>query len=151
MAKIAALIVLLVSLVSTGCQGPPPEITIENANVQFSRTMKNEANVFLKIINKGGEDKLLGAQVSIAGATTEILQTQGMMTKIIVKELIIPAHETLELNKWGSNIVIQNLPADLGPGAKFTLTLVFEKSGRMPVPLTFTMARPRPGQPTMFH
>lgn len=145
-----ALIGLLVSLVIGGCQGPPPQISIEKAHIRFSKTMKNEANVFLKIVNAGGEDRLLGTQVSLPGASTEIQQVQGgIMTMIIVKELPIPAHQTTELKQWDSYIVIKGLPPDIGNGYRLSLTLDFEKSGKIVVPLTFTMTRPHPAKQTV--
>jgi len=66
---------------------------------------------------------------------------------VIARQLVIPAHRTVELNKWGSFLVIKGLPPDKCDGHRLTLTLDFEKSGKVTVPLTCSpMARPHPAK-----
>jgi copper(I)-binding protein len=135
------LVVIPALLAFSGCQRTPPKITIEDARVEFSQAMKDEASIFLKIVNIGGPDKLLGAQVDIPGATADIHEMSGMMMTI-VKEFDIPANSTTDFRNGASHIMITDLPAEVEKGDRFTLTLKFEKSGEISVPLTFTTSRP---------
>jgi len=137
-----------VILAFSGCQATPPKITVEDARVEFSQAMKDEASIYLKIVNIGGPDKLLGAQVNIPGATADIHEMSGMMMTI-VKEFDIPANSTTDFRNGASHIMLTDLPADLGEGDRFTLTLKFQKSGELSVPLTFTTSRPQPKMESM--
>jgi copper(I)-binding protein len=137
------LITLLVSLLAAGCQKPPPKISIRDAQVEFSNAMKDEASIFLKIDNAGGPDKLTGASVTIPGAKAMIHKMSGMMMTI-AKEFDIPANSHIDFRSGASHIMIMSLPDDVDEGYKFTLTLTFEKSGNLSVPVTFKMPRPQP-------
>jgi copper(I)-binding protein len=147
-AMIWILVAIPVFLAFSGCQRTPPKITIEDARVEFSQAMKDEASVFLKIVNIGGPDKLLGAEVSIPGATADIHEMSGMMMTI-VKEFDIPANSTTDFRNGASHIMITDLPADFGKGDRFTLTLKFERSGELSIPLTFATSRPQPKTESM--
>ncbi|MEJ2032533.1 MAG: copper chaperone PCu(A)C [Deltaproteobacteria bacterium] len=139
---------LLVSLAFLGCQSAPPKITIQDAHVEFSKAMKDEAAVFLKIVNKGGADKLVGVKVSIPGAMAHIHKMSGTMMTI-VKEFDIPANSDINFRSGASHIMIMNLPDDVSEGTSFTLTMNFEKSGAISVPLTFNTPRPKPAMSSM--
>jgi copper(I)-binding protein len=142
-AMTAVLTVILLSLAFSGCERVPPMITLQNARVEFSQAMKDEASIYLTITNEGGPDKLLGARVSIPGATADIHQMNGIVM-LIVKEFDIPAHSAIDFRAGTSHLMIMGVPADVGQGSKFTLTLKFEKSGEMSLPITFNSPRPQP-------
>ena len=143
MTMVWVLVALPVSLEFSGCQQMPPKISIQDARVEFSKAMKDEALVSLRIDNKGGADKLLGVTVSIPNATAEIHKMTGMVM-IIANEFDIPANSTIDFKSGSSHIMITGLPLHVEQGYKFTLTLKFEKSGSLSVPLTFTTPRPQP-------
>ena len=143
LAMVWVLIALAVSLEFSGCHRMPPKISIQDARVEFSKDMKDEASISLRIDNEGGPDKLLGAEVSIPNATADIHKMSGMMMTI-ANEFDIPANSTIDFKSGSSHIMITGLPVQAEQGYKFTLTLKFEKSGSLSVPLTFTTPRPQP-------
>jgi copper(I)-binding protein len=131
------LVVLLAA--TAGCQGGPPQITIESASAELSPALYGEGLVFLTIKNAGGRDTLLGAKVSIPGATASIHQMRGGLM-VISKRMSIPAQATVAFYPAESHIMIENMPRELKEGASFTLTLIFERSGEKQVPLTMKKA-----------
>jgi copper(I)-binding protein len=143
MAMVWVLVALPVSLEFSGCQRVPPKISIHDAKVEFSKAMKDEALISLRIDNKGGADKLLGAAVSIPDATADIHKMTGMVMTIAT-EFDIPANSTTDFRSGSSHIMITGLPIEVEEGYRFTLTLKFEKTGPLSIPLTFTTPRPQP-------
>ncbi len=142
LAKMAALAAIVFALAFAGCARKPPKITLHKARVEFSQGMMDEASIYLTIDNAGGPDKLLGARVSLPGATAAIHQMKGGgMT--MAKEFDIPANSSTEFKSGSSHIMIMGLPADVNQGTNFTLTLKFEKSGEISLPLTFNSPRPK--------
>ncbi len=143
---ITLLFIVLVS--GIGCKGERPKLTIENARAAFSEAMLDEAEVYLTIVNAGGKDKLIGAKVSIPGTETDIHEMRGNLM-VISRGLAIPPKSTVEFSFAGSHIMIMNLPKSVKVGYRFTLTLLFEKSGEIELPLEFTKPRPAAQKPMM--
>ena len=137
--------VLLCALVFTGAAlamgGRPgvPQIRIEDQYGMLSPTGQVGA-VFMKIENSGsGDDALLGAQANIPGSVAEIHDVKnGKMVK--GEKIDIPAGNTTELKPRGLHIMLFKMPKDTKEGTEFTLTLIFEKSGKKQVPVKFTKA-----------
>ncbi len=144
------LVTLLFSVLMSGmgCKGEPPKLTIENARASFSEAMLDEAEVYLTIVNAGGKDKLIGAKVSIPGTETEIHEMRGDLM-VISKGLSIPPKSTVEFSFAGSHIMVMNLPKNVKVGYRFTLTLLFEKTGEVQLPLEFTKPRSAAPEPAM--
>lgn len=137
------LLTLFLSLLFAGCQSVPPKISIQDARAEFSDTMKDQAEVYLKIDNEGGADKIIGAYVTIPGAKALIYE-QGGIVMTIAREFEIPANSHINFMSSTSHITIVPIPADMKQGDTFTLTLKFKRSKDIPVPVTFTT--PRPGR-----
>jgi len=138
---------ILGAAVCVGCKSEPPRLRIDNATVEFSEAMFDEATIFLTIRNDGGKDTLLSAKTSIPYASATIHEMRGdIMT--VSNGLVIPARGSLELTRKGPHIMITNMPKETTVGYHFTLTLNFKKSGEMQFPLVFVKPRMQPMTPT---
>lgn len=137
------LFTLFLSLLFVGCQSVPPKVSIRDARAEFSDTMKNQAEVYLKIDNEGGQDKIIGAYATIPGAKALIYE-QGGIVMTIAREFEIPANSHINFMSSASHITILPIPDDVKQGDTFTLTLKFKRSKDIAVPVTFTT--PRPGR-----
>ncbi len=127
----------------TGCNNEPPRLRIENARIEFSEAIRDEASVFLTIQNDGGRDTLIGTRTSIPGTLAEIHETRGAVM-VLSKSLSVPAKGKLDLASGSSHVMLMGIPADVNQGYHFTLTLVFKKSGEIQVPLVVTKPRELP-------
>jgi len=127
----------------TGCSNEPPRLRIENARVELSGSMRDEASIFLTIQNDGGKDTLIGAKTSIPGALADIHEMRGSVM-VLSKTLPVPAKGKLDLARGGSHVMLEGIPTRLNKGYHFTLTLVFKKSGEIQVPLVVTKTRDVP-------
>ncbi len=91
---------------------------------------------FLTVTNTGtAPDRLVGARS--AAARTEIhrsVEENGVMKMLPMEEGIeIPAGGTVTLAPGGLHVMFMGLSAPLTAGAKFPVTLVFEKAGEIEV------------------
>jgi copper(I)-binding protein len=123
-----------------GCHNEPPRLRVENARVEFSEAMRDEASVFLTIQNDGGKDTLIGARTSIPGTLADIHEMRGAVM-VLSKSLVVPANGKLDLASGSSHVMLMGIPTDMNQGYHFTLTLVFKKSGEIQVPLVVTKPR----------
>jgi copper(I)-binding protein len=130
-------------LVFTGCESGPPKVSIEGARAEMSPAMRDEGMVYLKIMNAGGSDMLTGIKPGIPGANADLHEMKGTVM-VVTKALRIPAKSTVELKPMGSHIMIVNMPKEVKEGYRFTLTLLFKRSGEMQVPLEFMKAQEQP-------
>jgi copper(I)-binding protein len=147
---VSKIIVRLVSLIMVagimffaGCEGGPPKVSIEGARAELSSVMRNEGMVYLKIINEGGSDVLIGVKPGIAGASADLHEMKSNIM-VMTKAMSIPAKSAVELKPMGSHIMIMNMPKEVKEGYRFTLTLLFKRSGEMQVPLEFMKAQEQP-------
>lgn len=90
---------------------------------------------FLKLENRGGEDRLLSAR-SPAAARVE-LHTMSMDGNVMrmrqVESIALPAGATVELKPGALHIMLIGLKAPLKQGERIPLTLQFEKAGEVTV------------------
>ena len=135
---------VLAAAAFSGCKPEPPKLTIRDAHAEFSEAMTDEVSIYLTIENAGGPDKLIAAKIDIPGASAAIHETRGDLM-IISRGLRIPAGGSLQLVSFGSHIMVSNLPASVKQGDRFTLTLDFEKSCEMQVPVEVATPRLKPG------
>jgi copper(I)-binding protein len=70
---------------------------------------------------------------------------------IITDALKIPAKSTIELGPMGSHIMLDNMPKTVKEGSRFTLTLVFARSGEIQVPVEFVKPQSQPGAQEHHH
>lgn len=93
---------------------------------------------YLTIRNDGPEDRLTAAESDIA-KSVEIHETKmdgGMATMRQVDSIAIPANASVDLKPGSYHIMLIQPVRDLKPGDSFSLTIVFEKAGRLQVPVT---------------
>jgi copper(I)-binding protein len=107
----------------------------------MSPVLRNEAVVYLKITNEGGKDELTGIKTDIPGAAADFHRMKGSFM-VLSKSLAVPAKSVVELMPMDAHIMIGNMPKDFGEGRRFVLTLVFERSGSIDIPLTLQRAQP---------
>jgi hypothetical protein len=131
------LALLAVVLHGIGCSPGVPEITIAEQNATLSPVIVGSGSLFMKIINAGrGEDALVRAQVSIPGALVELHDVdEGKMVR--TDRIRIPGQSTVQLRPAGVHLMIYKMPKNVTEGYKFILTLSFEKTGDMFVPMRF--------------
>ncbi len=130
-------------IILAGCESGPPIVSIEGARAELSPVMRNEGLVYLKIVNAGGDDSLVGVRPDIPGAKADLHEMKGTIM-VVTKAMRIPAKSSVELKPMGSHIMIVNMPAEVKEGYRFNLTLVFRKSGDKQVSLEFMKAQEQP-------
>ena len=95
--------------------------------------------VYAVLVNAGNApDALLGAE-SDAAATVEIHETyrdMNMMMMRPVRKIDVPAGNKVELKPGGYHVMLLNLKRDLKAGETISVTLQFEKAGKIPVTAT---------------
>jgi len=86
--------------------------------------------VFFVIDNPGGEDILLSASSTVAGATEmhKTIMENGTMTMVPQMNVPVPTGETA-FEPGDLHVMLIGLHKDLNPGDEFTVTLHFEKAG----------------------
>ncbi len=134
--RLLTVMAVLMAVLFTGCKVSQPRLTIENVRAEYSPAMRDEAAVYLTIRNEGGKDTLTSARIDIPGALAGIHEMRGGMM-IITNALKVPAKSTIELGPMGSHIMLNNMPGAVKEGSRFTLTLVFARSGEIRVPVEF--------------
>ena len=92
--------------------------------------------VFMTIENKGADDRLLSATCDCsASATLHTMSMQGdMMQMHEVKDgFVIKSGESLVLNQAGNHIMLEGIKPQTAKALTITLSLNFEKAGKMQV------------------
>ena len=141
--RLVSLMMVAGIMVLAGCEGGPPKVSIEGARAELSSVMRDEGMVYLKIMNAGGSDTLIGVKPGIADASADLHEMKGTIM-VMTKAMRIPEKSTVELKPMGSHIMIMNMPKEVKEGYRFTLTLLFKRSGEMQVPLEFMKAQEQP-------
>ncbi len=137
------IVVMSATALIAGCNNEPPRLRIENARMEFSEAMRDEASVFLTIQNDGGKDTLIGTRTSMPGALADIHEMRGSVM-VLSKSLPVPARGKLDLASGSSHVMLVGIPDSVNQGYHFTLTLIFKKSGEIQVPLVVTKPRELP-------
>lgn len=139
MSKITGYLALIIILFLSfhGCNGGKPKLTIEGPRAEISPFMRGEGMVYLKIVNAGGKDTLTRVKTSIPGVVSILHEMRGNFM-VLAKTMPIPARSTVELKPMASHIMLENLPKDMKENQPLTITLVFEKSGDIQVPMVLT-------------
>ena len=90
---------------------------------------------FLKLSNRGGDDKLLSATAAVSASVE--MHTMNMDGDVMrmrqVDAIPLPAGKTVELKPGGYHLMFVGLKAPLKAGEKFPLKLKFEKAGEVEV------------------
>ena len=141
--RVVSLMMVAGIMVFAGCEGGPPKVSIEGARAELSSVMRDEGLVYLKIMNAGGSDMLIGIKPGIPGAIANFHEMKGTIM-VMTQAMRIPEKSTVELKPMGSHIMIVNMPKEVKEGYRFTLTLLFKRTGEMQVPLEFMKAQEQP-------
>ena len=91
---------------------------------------------FLKLENKGSEDRLVSASATVSEAVElHSMSMEGDVMKMrkLDKGIELPAGKTVELKPGGLHMMLVGLKAPLKEGQSFALKLKFEKAGEITV------------------
>jgi len=90
---------------------------------------------YMKLENQGKADRLLTAssEVSEALELHQHVHDNGIMRMRKIDSIVLPAKETIELKPQGLHLMFIRLKKPLAQGEHFTVTLHFEKAGKVPV------------------
>lgn len=129
---------IICMLLGTACFSGAPVITIEEQEAKLSPIIVGSASVFMKIINSGsGADTLVSAKTNMADSIVELHDfIDGKMAK--TDKMPIPSRSSVQLRPASYHLMIFKLPKEVKEGHAFMLTLSFEKSGDIRVPLQFS-------------
>lgn len=95
--------------------------------------------VYALLVNAGNAPDALVGVASDAAATAEIHETyrdMNMMMMRPVRKIDVPAGNKVEMKPGGYHIMLLNLKRDLKAGETISVTLQFEKAGKIPVTAT---------------
>lgn len=137
-------LILMGTLVVAACapttSGPTtsgPKISVEAVWGRSSPKVADAGAFYLNIKNTGPTaDKLIGVKSNVCGALElhETVDKGGGMMEMqpIAGQVIeIPAGATVELKPGGMHVMCMMKKAEFKAGDKYSITLVFEKSGEM--------------------
>ena len=111
------------------------DITIGHPYARTTAAGQASGGGYLKLENKGADDKLLSASADVA-ASVELhsMRMEGdVMRMRQVDGIALPKGKTVELKPGGFHIMFMGLKAPLKSGDKFPLKLKFEKAGEVTV------------------
>ena len=111
------------------------EITIGHPYARATAAGQASGGGYLKLENKGADDKLLSASADVA-ASVELhsMSMEGdVMRMRQVDGVALPKGKTVELKPGALHIMLVGLKAPLKDGDKFPMQLRFEKAGEVTV------------------
>jgi periplasmic copper chaperone A len=141
--RLLAMSLFAATTIFAACQSGPSQVSIDGAKAELSSGVVGEAMVTMKIRNQGGSDVLQGVKTDMPGAKASfhVMQGERMVNADTVE---VHAKSNLEFKMGGSHIMIEDMPKTMMAGSKFSLTLVFQKSGEKQLPLTLEGAGEMP-------
>jgi hypothetical protein len=92
--------------------------------------------VYVTVTNRGGSPDALVSAATDSATTVELHETVhegGVMKMRPLPRFEVPAGGRLEMKPGGRHIMLLGLTRDLKPGDTVTVTVTFEKAGRMTV------------------
>lgn len=127
--RFGALLLLLPTLASAA-----PTLRVEAGHSLATPAPGITAAGYLRIVNAGGDDRLLSAE-SPRAKRVEIheMRTDGGMMRMraLSDGLPVPAGKTVELAPGGLHLMLLDPPTALAAGESVPLTLVFQRAGRV--------------------
>lgn len=121
-------------LLSSCSASRQPDISVDNAWARATAPGQSSAAVYLTIVNKGGEDRLLKAFSRAGDASIHSTSMAGgVMRMRALDSVAIPANSTVALEPGGTHIMITGLMRVLAAGQSVELNLAFERSGQRSV------------------
>ncbi len=132
------ILIIAATLILGGCsQAEAPKIEVHDAWSRATTVPNGPTAAYLTISNDGGEDRLLGvAGLSKASASlhSSAMHDGVMEMRPLPEGIAIPAHDDTQLSPQGTHIMIEGI-GPLSPGDELQLSLRFEKSGEVVVPV----------------
>ena len=110
-------------------------VAIGHPYARTTATGQTVGGGFLKLENKGSDDRLLSASAKVSGSVEihEMKMDGDVMRMRQVDAIALPAGKTVELTPGGLHIMFIGLKAPLKAGDKFPMKLRFEKAGEVEV------------------
>ena len=136
-----ALGLLMISIIAGCAPSTAPALKVENAWGRPSMDMPTTGGIFLVVKNGGNAaDKLLSGSSPACGSIElheTVMKSDGTMgMNLLDKPIEISAGGEVELKSGGLHIMcIMKKDDQFKPGSTINLTLVFEKSGEITVPV----------------
>jgi len=127
-----------------------PAIRVLDAWARATPPGADNGAVYLKIVNHGEADRLVGARTQ-AAAAAELHATEtrdGVVEMRHLDALPIGAGATVELAPGGTHVMLAGLGSRLVAGTHVELRLIFATAGEIAVDVTVVDAR---GPPTTAH
>lgn len=129
-------ICLAVLLLGACSPGAPADIQVDDAWARATVPGQAATAAYLTIVNNGaGADRLLS--VSSHTATLHASSTNEGVARMrpLADGIAVPAKSTVKLEPTGTHIMLTGLGKPLAPGDSLALTLRFERSGSIAVPV----------------
>ena len=91
--------------------------------------------VYLTIINRGGEDRMVGASSAVAAGIQvhSASDENGVMKMNQLQALDVPAEASVVLKPGSTHMMLTGIKHQFKEGESFPLTLTFEKAGPIEV------------------
>ena len=131
------LIVAAVAVLTACTQPTGPDVKVTDAWARATAPGQGGA-VYATIDNKGGTgDRLVS--VSTDRASMAMIHEGGMENGVarmrMVDSIDVPAGGQAKLAPGGNHVMLEGLKAPLAAGDRFQLTMRFERSGEMSIPV----------------
>ncbi|MEP7056910.1 MAG: copper chaperone PCu(A)C [Caldimonas sp.] len=112
-------------------------LTIDHPYARPTAPSQPTGGGYMKIINKGADDRLVSASTPAAAAVQmHSMQMDGNVMRMReVAAIDIPAGKTVELKPGSLHLMLTGLKAPLAVAQSFPLKLKFEKAGEVTVDL----------------
>lgn len=116
----------------------PAAITVEHAWARATSASQRVGGVFLTIVDHGGPDRLLSATTPAAESLQlhESTDDGGVMKMRMVPVLPLVHGQSVQFKPGGYHLMAMGLKRQLTPGARFPVTLNFEKAGAVSAMVT---------------
>ena len=127
-----------------------PAIRVLDAWARATPPGAENGAVYLKIVNHGGADRLIGARTK-AARNAELhasVTSDGVVEMRHLDALPIASSATVELAPGGTHVMLVGLGAQLEPGEHLELTLIFATAGEIAVDVAVVDPR---GPPAAAH
>lgn len=129
----------IVALLIAACSpAAPPNIKVNDAWARATAPGQTATAAYLTIANNGaGEDRLLAVATSAGTATLHASSTSDGVARMrpLADGLPVPPHSTVKLEPAGAHVMLTGLGRPLGAEDTIPLTLRFERSGAIQVPV----------------
>jgi len=131
-----AALLTVAGVATTAAQAPT--VNVEHAWARATPGGAKSAALYMTLVNKGADDRLVSVSTPVAGkaevhsTTTE----NGVMRMRPVEALDVKAGTSTTLKPGGYHVMLTDLKAPLVAGQSFAVTLTFENAGKIDVTAT---------------